>query len=161
MDTPKKFSRKDFLNLVWGAAGVLTLGELSWVGLRFLSPRAVDGQFGGRFTLGAPDDYLPGSVTPIEAGNFYLVRLEDGGFIALSRRCTHLGCAVPYEPVEGQFVCPCHGSAFTLDGEVVNPPAPRSLDLYTLTIEEGQVIVDTSHKIEREHASPSDAVYPA
>ena len=155
-----KVSRRDFLNIAWGAAGLLAATELGLVGLRFLSPRSVDGEFGGTFNLGNPDQYPAGSVTPVEAGRFYLVRLEDGGLLAIYRRCTHLGCAVPFDQGAGQFVCPCHGSAFTPDGDVLNPPAPRPLDLFEVIIEDGQVKVDTSSPLPRQKFDPVQVVYP-
>ena len=156
----KIVSRREFLNIAWGTAGVLALSELGLVGLRFLSPRTVEGEFGGFFNLGKPEQYPPGSVTPVETGRFYLVRLKDGGLLAIYRRCTHLGCAVPYDPVSGQFVCPCHGSAFTTEGDVLNPPAPRPLDLFTLSInDDGEIIVDTGTAIERDQANPETIVY--
>lgn len=155
-----KVSRRDFLNIVWGAAGAIAVTELGLTGLRFLSPRTVEGQFGGQFNLGSPDQYPPGSVTPVEAGRFYLVRLEDGGLLAIYRRCTHLGCAVPYDQATGQFVCPCHGSAFTADGDVLNAPAPRPLDLFALSInQDGEILVDTGKAIERDHTDPAEVVY--
>ncbi|MCB9134138.1 MAG: Rieske (2Fe-2S) protein [Anaerolineales bacterium] len=153
-------TRRDFLSLFWGAAGAVALTELSFVGLRFLAPRPVVGEFGGVFNVGAVDNFPPGSVTPVEVGRFYVVRLTDGGLLALYRRCTHLGCAVPYDPAVGQFVCPCHGSAFTMDGEVQNAPAPRPLDLFPLTINEvGEILVDTMTPITRDRVSPDHVVY--
>ena len=155
-----KISRRDFLNLVWGATGALAVTELSFVGLRFLSPRATEGEFGGEFNLGAYENYPLGSVTPVEAGRFYLVCLQDNGFLAIYRRCTHLGCAVPFDQARGEFVCPCHGSVFTNEGDVLNQPAPRPLDLFQITVnEEGEIIVDTSSPIERNQTSPDDIVY--
>jgi cytochrome b6-f complex iron-sulfur subunit len=155
-----KVSRRDFLNIVWGAAGAIAVTELGLTGLRFLSPRTTEGEFGGLFNLGSPDQYPQGSVTPIQAGRFYLVRLEDGGLLAIYRRCTHLGCAVPYNQAAGQFVCPCHGSAFTADGDVLNAPAPRPLDLFALSINsDGEIIVNTGKAIERDHPDPEAVVY--
>lgn len=148
------------MNIAWGAAGFVAVSELSLVGLRFLSPRSSDGEFGGTFDLGHYDQYPNGSVTPVEAGRFYLVRLDDGGFLAVYRRCTHLGCAVPYDPGLGKFVCPCHGSAFDPDGNVLNQPAPRPLDLFALTIDaDGNISVDTRSPIERDRVSPDQIVY--
>ena len=156
----EKVSRRDFLNLAWGAAGVVAVAELSFIGLKFLSPRATDGEFGGEFNLGAHAEFPNGSVTPVEMGRFYLVRLEDSGLLAIYRRCTHLGCAVPFDQGTGEFVCPCHGSVFTTEGDVLNQPAPRPLDLFLITInEEGEIIVDTSSPVERNHTSPEDIVY--
>ncbi|RLD03234.1 MAG: Rieske (2Fe-2S) protein [Chloroflexota bacterium] len=155
-----KLSRRDFINLAWGAAGVLAVSELGIAGLRFLSPRATEGEFGGEFNLGPRGDYPPGSVTPVEAGRFYLACLSDGGLLAIYRRCTHLGCAVPFDQAAGQFICPCHGSAFSPDGDVLNEPAPRPLDLFQLSInEDDEIIVDTSTPIERDHPSPEHVVY--
>jgi len=96
----------------------------------------------------------------VEVGRFYLVRLQDGGFLAIYRRCTHLGCAVPFDQASGEFVCPCHGSVFTNEGDVLNQPAPRPLDLFQIAInEETEIIVDTSSPIERNQTSPDDIVY--
>lgn len=158
--TEKKYPRRDFLNLAWGAIGVLAISESLFVGLQFLAPRSSDGEFGGEFNLGPNDLFPVGSVTPVEPGNFYLVRLQDGGFLAVYRRCTHLGCSVPYDPALQQFVCPCHGSAFSSDGDVLTAPAPRPLDLFALIIDDaGEIIVDSGTTIEREKASPEHIVY--
>lgn len=156
----EKVSRRDFINIGWGVLGAAALAELSFVGLKFLSPRASEGEFGGEFNLGSYEDFPVGSVTPVEAGRFYLVRLEDGGLLAIYRRCTHLGCAVPFDQASGQFVCPCHGSVFTNEGEVLNQPAPRPLDLFALTVNEiGEIVVDTGTPIERDRTSADDIYY--
>lgn len=153
-------SRRDFLQMAWAATGALTLAAGGVVALRFFAPKVVEGEFGGVFDLGAVDDFPLGSVTPITNGRFYLVRQQDGGFVALYQKCTHLGCAVPWEPEHGQFVCPCHASAFEMDGDVINPPAPRPLDRFPVTIADGAISVDTGERIERDHTSSDDAVYP-
>jgi len=155
-----KTSRKDFMNIIWGAAGLLAATELSLVGLRFLSPRSTDGEFGGIFNMGDYNQIPAGSVTPVEAGRFYLVRMEDGGFLAVYRRCTHLGCAVPFDQSTRQFVCPCHGSEFTMDGGVLNQPATRPLDLFELSItDDGEITVDTRKPIERNNISHEHLTY--
>jgi cytochrome b6-f complex iron-sulfur subunit len=158
----KEITRRDFLGLAWGTAAALVSSEIVLAGLRFLAPPEVAGEFGGTFNLGSPEGFPPGSVTPVEAGRFYMVRLHDGGMLAVYRRCTHLGCAVPYEPAQGQFVCPCHGSAFTMDGDVLNAPAPRPLDLFRLALnDDGEIIVDTGDPIERDRIEPEHIVYTA
>ena len=48
---------------------------------------------------------------------------------------------VPWEAPQNQFVCPCHASAFDARGDVLNPPAPRALDLFPVIIEAGLVKV--------------------
>ena len=43
--------------------------------------------------------------------------------------CPHAGCSVGYHRGADVFQCPCHTSAFTLDGEIIDPsPSPRGLD---------------------------------
>lgn len=155
----REMSRRDFLTLAWavtGGAVVLGTGAMT---LRFLSPKVVGGAFGGIFDVGMVDEFPPGSVTPVTEGRFYLVRQTDGGFIALYRKCTHLGCAVPWEPAEQQFICPCHASRFEMDGQVINAPAPRPLDRFPITIENGMVKVNTGVTLSRDKTGPDDAVY--
>ena len=54
----------------------------------------------------------------------------DGPILALSSRCTHLGCPVIHEPgdADAPFVCPCHDAKFAADGTVLDGPPPRPLD---------------------------------
>jgi len=54
-------------------------------------------------------------------------RDEDGVAHELSAVCTHLGCIVHWNDVERSWDCPCHGSRFAPDGEVINGPAPTPL----------------------------------
>lgn len=43
-------------------------------------------------------------------------------------RCTHLGCALHYNEIDEVYECPCHGSRFTKEGELINGPARKNLD---------------------------------
>lgn len=43
------------------------------------------------------------------------------------KRCTHLKCVLNYNDCEKSYDCPCHGSRFSLDGEVLNDPADKNL----------------------------------
>jgi cytochrome b6-f complex iron-sulfur subunit len=92
-------------------------------------------------------------------GKFYLARLDDGGFPAMSRNCTHLSCSVPWASKESKFVCPCHSSEFDITGEIINPPAPRALDLYPIAIENNILSVDTSKLRKRSGFEASQVVY--
>jgi len=95
------------------------------------------------------DTFVPGTVAAFPRGHFYLARLEDGGFLAISRQCTPLGCTVPWVEEEKKFLCPCHSSAFDIRGAVVRSPAPRALDLFRVKIENDIVSVDTGRVIQR------------
>lgn len=157
--TEPNTSRRDFLKLAWLGLGALVAVEAGVMSVAFSLPRLAEGEFGGILTAGPVDDFPANSVTPFNQGRFYLSRLEDGGFLALYRKCTHLGCTVPWQASQRQFVCPCHASAFDAKGDVLNPPAPRAMDLFPVIIEDGVVKVDTSTVISRDKFDPAQVVY--
>jgi Rieske Fe-S protein len=76
-----------------------------------------------------PEDLAPGEavVTTVGARLAAVRRDLDGDLVALSGRCTHLGCAVAFNDDEETWDCPCHGSRFGLDGEVITGPATDPL----------------------------------
>jgi cytochrome b6-f complex iron-sulfur subunit len=155
-------SRRVFLWKVWLGLGGLALLELVWVVFDFLRPRqgrrAAD--TGALVIAGPVERFEPDSVTAFPQGRFYLARLEDGGFLALSRECTHLGCTVPWIDEEKKFVCPCHSSVYDVRGDVAGPPAPRALDLYAVRIENGIVKVDISEPLRRQSFQLAQVTMP-
>lgn len=143
-------SRRGFLLKAWLGLAIVALAESVWVVVDFLRPRRVQAFEESTIVVAGPvDRFETGSVTAFPQGRFYLVRLADGGFLALSRVCTHLGCTVPWIVDEKRFLCPCHASAFDIRGDVINPPAPRALDLYSVRIENRIVKVDVGTTIRR------------
>jgi cytochrome b6-f complex iron-sulfur subunit len=156
-------SRRSFLSKLWIGLGLVALAEVVAVVFAFLRSnkskvRKADSH--AMVTAGAVDKFEPNSVTAFVRGRFFLARLEDGGFLALSRKCTHLGCTVPWVEKEMKFACPCHGSAFDITGSVINSPAPRPLDIYPISIENNVVKVDTSKPIKRDQFKISQVVNP-
>jgi cytochrome b6-f complex iron-sulfur subunit len=147
-------TRRNFLKLGMGALSGLAVMEIGGASLLFMQPRSLEGEFGGVVTAGAVDSFPPGSVTEFPDGRFFLVRDESGGFLAVYSRCTHLGCSVDWEADHGRFFCPCHASSFDIHGDVENPPAPRALDAFAVTIENGQVLVDTARVTTRDRFTP-------
>lgn len=71
----------------------------------------------------------------------WAVKREGGGVTVYSPICPHLGCGYNWDASARRFVCPCHGSVFNLNGQVVAGPAPRSLDELPIRIEEGRLLV--------------------
>ena len=156
-------TRRSFLNILWIILGGVALAEFVAVAFAFLRPRK--SKAGGEnadsiISAGAVERFTPNSVTAFVRGKFYLARLEDGGFLALSRTCTHLGCTVPWVEKEMKFACPCHGSAFDITGNVIEAPAPRALDIYPTTIENNMIKVDTRKPIKRSMFRVEQVVYP-
>ncbi len=141
------------------ALSLLAVLEVGGASLMFMQPRSLDGEFGGEVNAGAVDSFPPGSVTHFPDGRFYLIRADSGGFLAVYQRCTHLGCTVNWEPNQNRFFCPCHASAFDIHGDVQNPPAPRALDTFAVTIENGEVIVNTADIQTRDQFAPEQLVH--
>ena len=68
-----------------------------------------------------------------------LIRSDDG-IVALADRCTHRGGPLHEGELSNDCViCPWHGSAFALDGSVVEGPATRPQAAYEVRVTEGQV----------------------
>ena len=131
-------------------AGIGTLGTgaaltVAYPAVRFLAfplrQPTVTG--GGLAPAGHPDDFTDGAAVRVDlfsdrrdawnrspdvkVGSAWVVR-NQGEFLAFSSVCPHLGCAVDYDADRGEFVCPCHKSAFAMDGTVKSGPSPRALD---------------------------------
>jgi len=70
-----------------------------------------------------------------------LVHVSPGCFVALWRICTHGDCAVAWLPEEGVMECPCHGSRFAHDGQVLQGPARRPLTTFTAVRKERSVFI--------------------
>lgn len=61
--------------------------------------------------------------------NIMVIRTSNTQYVALSKICTHQGCTVAFNSTDNQVQCPCHGSAFTTGGTVVNGPATTPLSI--------------------------------
>lgn len=153
-------NRRSFLNRLWMFFGVMAAAGYGWLGLSFMNSRKERNRpvkMKSIITAGSVERFTRETVTAISSDRFYLACLADGSFLALSRTCTHLGCSVPWDEEKNKFVCPCHGSTFTLTGEVLTAPASRPLDTYPVRIENGIVKVDISTPRKRERFEPSQA----
>lgn len=95
-------------------------------------------------------DFLtPGEMTvdQVPAGTGAVVRRglhkiavyrdAQGGLHEFAATCPHMGCVVHWNPVERSWDCPCHGSRFTAQGEVINGPATRNLEPIKIEASEG------------------------
>lgn len=76
----------------------------------------------------------------VKLGSCWVIE-KDGKLTAFSTTCPHLGCAVDYDPAAQKFKCPCHRSAFGLDGAVEEGPSPRPMDALELHEEGGLVAI--------------------
>lgn len=144
-------ARRSFLKRLWGVLGFIAGAEVLWISSGFLRPggHTTDKPATKLITAGRVADFKPGDVFPFRNGQFYLARYANGGFMAISLKCSHLGCSVIWDETDKVFNCPCHASSFDAYGEVIKPPAPKALDIYPVVIEEGLVKIDVSHTLKR------------
>lgn len=160
-NTNKSTDRRSFIKRVWAVLGLVAGAELLWVSSGFLKPgrNELADKDSKIIVAGKVGDFNPGDVFPFRNGQFYLVRYKNGGFMAISLKCSHLGCSVLWNQSEDSFQCPCHASSFDIYGDVVNPPAPKALDIYPVIIEEGLVKVNISKPIPRRTFDQTQITY--
>ncbi|KAI5064961.1 hypothetical protein GOP47_0019656 [Adiantum capillus-veneris] len=148
--------KRELLNLLLlGAISLPTAGLLGPYALFFVPPSSGGGGSGliakdavGNDIVAA--DWLkthpPGDRTlsqGLKGDPTYLV-IENDGTLAtygINAVCTHLGCVVPWNPAENRFICPCHGSQYNNQGKVVRGPAPLSLALAHVDLDDGKVLL--------------------
>lgn len=141
-------TRSKFLtNSIFAVGGMIGVGYLA-LGVRYLFPNFSS----TNVTL---QDVGPTSAFPVKSPTLKVIQ-DDGQpdgvyvvnmgshFLALDFHCTHLNCPVTwYAGVAGigRYICPCHGSQFTITGQHVAGPAPRPLYRHQLVIQKGRVLV--------------------
>ena len=164
-------TRRQFLNRSSVILMATGLGTFNAAMIAFLWPRPTGG-FGSKIKIGTVDavDEAIASGTPAENFSYFSearsyiqpyptdtatqanaeetyggVVLEGMklGYVALWQVCPHLGCKVPVCGSSQWFECPCHGSKYNRVGEKKSGPAPRGMDRFPVTIEEGNVFIDT------------------
>jgi cytochrome b6-f complex iron-sulfur subunit len=127
---------KAFTTYVLAGAGALAIaGTLRFLGYEAEPPKKTV------FPLGPASKYDIGSQTVLPDVPAVLIHSANG-FVALSLVCTHLGCTVE-EQSEG-FACPCHGSRYDRQGNLLRGPAVRALQRLRLeTDADGNLILHT------------------
>eukprot|EP00798_Chlamydomonas_sp_ICE-L_P018076 gene18076-24499_t len=153
-DVPDMEKRKT-MNLLLASGVGLPIGVMTVPFAVFFYPPSVGGDGGGTVAR----DALGNDITlkswlkthPLGDRNLtqglkgdptYLI-VKDGEIesYGLNSVCTHLGCVVPWVPSENKFKCPCHGSQYNSEGKVVRGPAPLSLALAHIDIDESDHVV--------------------
>jgi cytochrome b6-f complex iron-sulfur subunit len=135
---PEPIPRRDVLGLMslWSMAATLLFAT---VGMLRMPKAAVLPSPSKKFRVALPDT-LPEGTPFVPPGRSTALFRDAEGVYAISIVCTHLGCIV--KPTANGFECPCHGSGFAPNGEVVRGPAPRSLSWLKVSVNGGLVTVD-------------------
>jgi cytochrome b6-f complex iron-sulfur subunit len=172
---PAGMSRRQLIRRSIGAATALWLLEVSAGTIGFIWPNLARG-FGGTINLGDIDavaanpdvqdfglregapSYFPQARTFVQLIDpnlgFQNGESQDGdgattNVRTMYQRCPHLGCKPNFCTTNFWFECPCHGSRYDRLGTKVDKlgPAPRGLDRFAHTVEDGQLIVNTGRII--------------
>ncbi|TMC46690.1 MAG: Rieske 2Fe-2S domain-containing protein [Chloroflexi bacterium] len=149
-DLVSRWRRRALLRMAFLGALGLAATEVVALVAPFIRINRIEG-LGNPVTVGTRAQLLETFATtndrPIlfREGRFFLLH-APGGIIAAYRKCTHLGCAVPWNDAEDRFHCPCHGSQYDKRTAVVlRIPAPKPLQLFHIAANaEGQLVVDTN-----------------
>lgn len=116
------FSRRYFIKALWIIAGALSmpLGRIAHAAAMALPLEKVK-----------PLQAVGGSVIlAIKGKEVLFIRDSETTVRALDPVCTHKGCKVAYNSAAKRIECPCHRSAFDLDGKVIEGPASKDLKNY-------------------------------
>ena len=161
-------SRRQFFNRASVTLMSASLGAFGAAVLAFLW-KGSSGGFGSKITVGPVDDvidqirankgflYVPqarawiteypkeaiAKARAVYGGQSSVMAGIESGVIALYQKCPHLGCRVPECASSQWFECPCHGSSYNRVGEKKAGPAPRGMDRFGVSVNNGVLVVDT------------------
>jgi Rieske Fe-S protein len=80
------------------------------------------------------------ALVQASGAQFLVAQTAQNTFVALTAICTHEACTV--SGVSGQmYVCPCHGSTYNFNGQVITGPAPRALATFATTFSNGVLTI--------------------
>lgn len=111
--------------------------EEGFVEVPGFAPLAAGEPFELSFPWISQDAYLKTS----KMQQVWVVKHSQESATVFSPICPHLGCRYAWHASTDRFVCPCHGSVFTITGRVVAGPAPRSLDTLPHKLKNGKLYV--------------------
>jgi cytochrome b6-f complex iron-sulfur subunit len=78
----------------------------------------------------------------VKGQKLLLVRDSETSVKALDPTCSHKKCTVKFTSSDSQLHCPCHKSAYSLDGKVLGGPAPKPLVTFPAQLSGEQIVVD-------------------
>jgi cytochrome b6-f complex iron-sulfur subunit len=145
-----RIKRRHLFRLGFLAGTLLAVTEITALTVPFIKVNKILG-LGAKIAVGSKasvlDTFKSTNDVPLLflEGKFFLMH-APGGIIAAYRKCTHLGCSVPWNAAEDQFHCPCHGSLYDKHTAVVKGgPAPKPLQLFHIVADaSGTLVVDTN-----------------
>ena len=92
-----------------------------------------------------------GFPSPPEQRVVYVLRRADGSTLALSNICTHMQCGVHWNQQLQQFLCPCHGGLYDINGVNIGGPPPQPLAQWVNRIRtdgSGQQVLEIQNQLD-------------
>lgn len=110
---------------------------------RYISPPDVPEAATSRVVAARDGELKPneGKIFRFGSRPGILVRNADGSYRAFSATCTHLNCTVQYRSDLEELWCACHNGFYDMNGNVVSGPPPNPLEVYTVNVADGDVVV--------------------
>lgn len=120
------FNRRSLLAKASQGVGILAILSLLLPVFRFLGFKV------------PPKPKLVHVKKPLKPGGFiveaeFIIFDNETGPIAVSRKCTHLGCKLNYHELEKKLICPCHKSIFDIYGKRLDGPAQKDLAVFQVS----------------------------
>jgi Rieske Fe-S protein len=160
-------TRRRLLGAGAHAAGAVALGAVALPALGFAIGPALEQRETPWEPVGAPGDFGGDAFTPRvvtlqegigEAGKglVYVRRRNpavddpaEPAFLALTSRCSHVGCPVNYVEAAQSFVCPCHGGVYDFRGRRTAGPPVRGLDRFETRVRGGLLEIGPRYSVDR------------
>jgi Rieske Fe-S protein len=125
--------RRDFVVM-----GVSALSLGACAGARYVAARASPGRLAVAIAEIDQDGHVFVQTAEMQRP-VYVRRLASGEIVAVLALCTHQGCQP--EPIGDRLACPCHGSEFSFEGQVLQGPAEQPLVRYDVTEEGDDAVI--------------------
>jgi cytochrome b6-f complex iron-sulfur subunit len=131
-------TRRTFTKVVAGGVGICYAAALGYPVYRFLNSPVEKATLAAAVTEVPVKDAqkLPAGTALIfkfGAEPCLLIHLPDGKWVAMSAKCTHLGCTVQYEPDKQRIFCACHGGTYDpANGHNIAGPPPKPLKAFVI-----------------------------
>lgn len=143
----EKINRRAFLKRVIKSFFLFVSLIFPFLGLSILkptSPKRKDFKF-----FEVPEDKTPKEgvkkvdikIDEEKYFKIFLVKISSNSLIALYPLCTHLGCFVNFDRNTNEFICPCHGGRYDIEGKVINGPPKEPLQRLPVKIEGNRIFV--------------------